>query len=181
MAMDNSTYSQQFADGEVHENKPKLMLGTIGAIVGAALGSVLWVVIFYFGYVASIAGIAIIFCAYKGYTLLSKQKGKIGAIIATIVSVIMLCIAHYFAWGLDIHRAFSPDYDITLWDALMSTHVFIFDPEYLFDFFKDLIIGFLLIGVGFFYYVRADMKKTALTAASTAETTDTTYYDTPSL
>lgn len=172
--MDNSSMEEQFADGEVHENKPRVLLGTLGAFGGALIGAVLWVVIYYYGYIASIAGIAIIFCAYKGYTLLSKQKGKTAAIIATIVSVIVLCIAHYIAWAIDIYGVFSTEYDITFWDSFLSTYNFIFDPEYVFSFFKDLTIGFVLIGVGFFYYVRSDMKKrTVKTAASTEETPDT--------
>ena len=49
------------------EKKENLPLGLIGAVIGILLGSVLWVLIGQIGFIAGIAGYAIVFCGMKGY------------------------------------------------------------------------------------------------------------------
>jgi len=55
------------------EKKENLPLGLIGAVIGILLGSVLWVLIGQIGFIAGIAGYAIVFCGMKGYALLGKE------------------------------------------------------------------------------------------------------------
>ena len=61
--------------------------GLIGALLGAAIGAVLWAVVLYFGWVASIIGLAVGFLAEKGYNLFrGKQgKGKIGVLVLAVI------------------------------------------------------------------------------------------------
>lgn len=150
-------------NGEVRSSN--VLLGTIGAILGALLGAALWIIIYQLGYVAAIAGIAIVFCSYKGYTLLSKRKEGKAAIIAIIVSVIVLCLAHYFCWGLEIYNQLKTDYEVTLMEAMKLVPTFVFDKEMIstdseviIGFFRDLAIGLVLIGVGYFSYIRKDLR-----------------------
>lgn len=157
---------QENSPCEVQDVKSNVFLGTIGAIFGALIGAALWVIIYQSGFIASIAGIAIIFLAYKGYILLSKRKDIRAAVIATIISVVILTIAHFFCWGLDFYNELKIDYEITFLESLLLVPQTVFDSEIIAEdssiivaFFKDLIIGFVLIGVGFFTYVRHDLKK----------------------
>lgn len=62
--------------------------GFIGALVGAALGSVVWALVLYAGYVASLVGLLIGWLAEKGYTLMKGKQGK--GKIAILVIVIIL-------------------------------------------------------------------------------------------
>ena len=62
--------------------------GLLGALLGSAVGAVLWAVVLYFGYVASIVGLAIGWLAEKGYTLLKGKQGK-GKIAILIIAVII--------------------------------------------------------------------------------------------
>ena len=57
--MENSMSGERY----IRENLP---LGTIGAFVGVLLGMALWVIIGQVGFIAGIAGYAIVFCAMTG-------------------------------------------------------------------------------------------------------------------
>ena len=56
---DNLTVGGQ----SVREN---VLLGTVGAIVGGLVGSALWAILGRIGFIAGIAGDAIVFCGMKG-------------------------------------------------------------------------------------------------------------------
>lgn len=64
------------------------LTGFIGALLGSAIGAVLWAVVMYMGYVASIVGLAIGWLAEKGYNLLKGKQGK-GKIAILIIAVIV--------------------------------------------------------------------------------------------
>lgn len=139
---------------EIVEVRSKPLLGVVGAIVGALLGAVLWFILYQLGYIASIAGIAIVFCACKGYTLLSKSSGLGGMIAAIVISVAVLVGAVFFCWGYDIYSELVTEYGITLWDAILSVPVIAFDPDFVVEFAKELLIGLILIGVGGAPFIR---------------------------
>lgn len=72
------------------EKKENLPLGLIGAVIGILLGSVLWVLIGQIGFIAGIAGYAIVFCGMKGYQLLGKKLSKTGIIICIVLSFLAI-------------------------------------------------------------------------------------------
>lgn len=61
--------------------------GLLGAFAGAAVGSVVWAIVLYMGYVASLVGLLIGWLAEKGYTLLHGRQGK-GKVVILILAVI---------------------------------------------------------------------------------------------
>ena len=62
--------------------------GFLGALLGSVVGAVLWAVVLYFGYVASLVGLAIGWLAEKGYNLLKGKQGK-GKIVILIIAIII--------------------------------------------------------------------------------------------
>lgn len=66
--------------------------GLMGALIGAALGGVLWAVVMYFGYIASFVGLAIGWLAEFGYNLLKgkQAKGKIAVLILAVIFGVLL-------------------------------------------------------------------------------------------
>lgn len=149
--------------GEVQDVKSNVLLGTIGAILGAILGATVWVLIYQLGYVASIAGLAIIMGSYKGYTLFSRRKEKKAAVIAIIASILVLICAHFLCWGID----FAKELNVTIIEGIATVPLLVFNSEViqmdgtiLLSFFRDLLIGFVLIGVGYFHYIRKDLRGT---------------------
>lgn len=156
-----SNLSTEDIEGEIGEVRTNPALGVVGAIVGALLGAALWVVIYQFGIIASLAGIAIVFCACKGYIMLSKSNKLGGIIIAIAISVLALLAAHFLCWGLDIYREFIVDYDITLWDAILEVPAIGLSEYFIVDFFKELLMGLILIVVGAVPFVRQAVHKGA--------------------
>lgn len=156
-----SNLSNQTSGVRLEETESNMFLGVIGALVGAMLGAVLWIVLYQFGVIAYIAGIAIVYLSCKGFFLLSKKESLGGVIIAIIISIIVLVATHFFCWGLDIYQAFSGEYEITIVDAVLAVPSIAFTGEYVVDFVKELAIGFLLIGLGAAPFVRQTRRQQA--------------------
>lgn len=129
-------------------------LGVVGAVFGALLGAALWVVLYQIGIIASIAGIAIAFCACKGYTLLSKSAKLSGMIISVCISVFVLLATIFFCWGLDIYNELIVEYELTLMDAILFVPEIAFTADFVVDFVKEILIGLILIAVGATPFVR---------------------------
>lgn len=149
--MDN--YGNDMSGGGITA-KPNVVLGIIGALVGALLGVAIWIGLYQLGVIASFAGVAISYFACFGYGLLSKSKALKGVIISVVISVLLLLAAHFFCWGLEIYNAFKAEYDITLMDAMRSLPAIVFETELMIDFVKELLIGLILIGVGSVQFFR---------------------------
>lgn len=140
------------------EGRPSTVKGTVGAFLGALLGGIIWVVINQFGVIAAIAGYAIIFFAYRGYAKFGNEMNLKGAIIATLISIIVLAGAHYICWAIDIYKVFSEDYYITFLDAFLAVPSIAADPEIVYDFLRDFLIGLVFIAFGAFPYIGGIMR-----------------------
>ncbi len=139
------------------EDTGSYLTGTIGAFLGAIVGSIAWALVLQLGYVASIVGFLIGWLADKGYTLLKgKQgKGKIAIlIIAVIFGVVLGCflgdaiaIAQLISSGEAADLAYG---DIPALIIVML----IYDSEYASAVLGNLVIGLLFAGLGVFSLLR---------------------------
>lgn len=128
------------------------LTGAIGAFLGATVGSVVWAVVLYLGYVASIVGLLIGFLAEKGYNLLKgKQgKGKIAILILAIIFGVLLGNVASDAISLAsmISAGELPGFgyaDIPAMFLLLMT-----DGEYLAATGGNILMGLLFAGLGVF-------------------------------
>lgn len=143
---------------EIEELRTNPLLGIVGAIGGALIGAVLWVILYQIGIIAYIAGIAIVFCACKGYILLSKSDKLGGIISAIIISVLVLFAAIFFCWGLDIYNTLITEIDITMFDSILLVPFLISEADFVLEFAKEAIIGLVLIGVGGVPFIRQALR-----------------------
>lgn len=134
--------------------RPNVSLGILGAIGGALLGAAIWVGLYQFGVLARLAGIAIVHLSCKGYALLSRSKTLGGALIAIFIAVLVLLAAHFLCWGLEIYRTLGGESGISLWNAILAVPFIAFTKNFAPDFFKELLIGLILIGVGAVPFIR---------------------------
>lgn len=86
------------APEKVKEKKPSVLLGTLGALLGAVIGSVL----LYFachvaGLFGTVAGMGLAFCIIKGYQLLGRKLARGGIMI----SMAFVAVAAYLVDRLD--------------------------------------------------------------------------------
>jgi len=133
------------------DGKNNIFLGILGAILGAALGGVIWIILGEIGIIAGLAGYAMIYFAIKGYRKLSGFLDKRGQIISILIALIMVFIANYTLYALEYCK-----YNFSSYNMVNIVNSFKQLPNYLTwaeawgDFLKDLIIGYALsIWAGF--------------------------------
>ena len=138
----------------------------MGALIGAALGAVVWAIVLNMGYVASIVGLLIGFLAEKGYTLLHGKKGK-GKVAILIVAVVAGVVLGTF--GSDVFTLVSMigsgETYLTYGDIPQFLIMLLReDPEYTSAVVSNILMGLLFAGLGVFALLRragnevADMK-----------------------
>lgn len=125
--------------------KDNVLLGIVGAILGALLGSVLWILIGQIGFIAGIAGYAIVFCSVKGYEKLGGCVSRKGLIICIVFSFLMIVTAEFISTGIIIYRGYNEDASlITLSDAMRLVPRFFRIEEFKHEFIKEVSIGYAL-------------------------------------
>ena len=126
------------------EKKENLPLGLIGAVIGILLGSVLWVLIGQIGFIAGIAGYAIVCCGMRGYQLLGKKLSKTGIIICIVLSFLAIIGAEVVSLGITAYRELSEYYSLTLGESFSLLPELLKEPELVGAVAKDLAIGYIL-------------------------------------
>lgn len=116
-----------------------VILGIIGAIVGACLGGIIWIIIGKIGFIAGIAGFLIITFAIRGYRMLSGSLDKKGQIISLVIGLIMIFVANYVLTAILYSK-----YLDGFMTALKILPTLLRTSEILIPFIKDLVIGYLL-------------------------------------
>lgn len=126
------------------------LTGTLGSIIGALVGSVVWILIGYFDFYASIAGYAVAYCAFYGYNLGKGKATKIGAIINIIAIVFATLFAEYVGLFLDVKKTVNIDF---LSFAKFSLPYFA-DPSFIKSLLPSLGFGFLFAGLGSYRIIK---------------------------
>lgn len=137
-----STQMENMGSGD-WERKENLPLGIIGAVIGILIGTVLWVVIGQIGFIAGIAGYAIVFCGMKGYGILGRKLSKTGIVICIILSFLAIIGAEFISLGITAYRELH-EYSITLGQAFSLIPAMLEEPELIGAVVKDLAVGYIL-------------------------------------
>lgn len=72
-----------------------LVLGIIGACLGALLGVVLWSFFYQLGYIVGIVGAVTLFFVFDGYKLFNGSKCYLGVTICVIISLLSIILGEY--------------------------------------------------------------------------------------
>ena len=142
----NMEYS--YAEGSVSVSdsvKELVVLGTLGAFVGALIGTICIVILGQFGYIASICGVVMGFCAMGGYQLLGKKMSKKGIIITIVIMLVMVYVSNWFSYALAVA-------DVAEVDVLTA---FLVTPELVSEgfidagaYYKDLVMLYAFMAIG---------------------------------
>ena len=87
------------------KRQENVVAGLVGAFLGALLGVVCTVVIGQLGYVASVSGLIMAVGALKGYELLGGRLSKKGAVISSVLILVMTWLAHRLTWAIALASA----------------------------------------------------------------------------
>lgn len=90
---------------ELNEITSKPLTGSLGAIGGSLIGVIAWVVLSANNLLACLAGIVILFFAYKGYEMCGIRIDRKGFAISTAIACIMIFLGNHLAWSWAIMDA----------------------------------------------------------------------------
>lgn len=154
------TLPQQVAP--VQETKPEnILTGIVGALIGAAIGAGVIILLGQLGYVASLSGLILAVCTLKGYELLGHRLSTKGAIIC----VILIVVTPYFADRLDWALRFQKEMEAEGMSASLGFYfdcipdLVAMDSEFRAEYIKSLVMIYLFAALGAFGTLRDLFKK----------------------
>lgn len=142
----------------VREN---ILLGIVGAVLGVLLGAALWVFLGRIGFIAGIAGYAIVFYGMKGYELLGGHLSKGGIILCIILSFLAILAAEFVSLGITVHSELGEMYSLSMADSFRIVPELLKESELISAVAKDLIFGYALSIWASYSSVRNIWRKTA--------------------
>ena len=89
--------------------KERVLLGIIGAFLGSLIGAICIVLLNQFGYIASICGVVMGICTFKGYVLLGKKMSIKGLIFSGIIMLVMVYFSNMVSYGLAVAEYYQVD------------------------------------------------------------------------
>ena len=137
LKIDTDSYNSQ---------KENVLLGTVGAFIGAIIGGAVTLFIARLGYVAFYAGFILGICVVKGYEILGKKFSKLGAVISSILLLVTIVLVQQFDYALEAVKQlgvdFSDGFDL-INNLVLSGQT---PDNYFFNFF--MLAVFTIIGGG---------------------------------
>lgn len=106
------TFAYEYAQNGVPnpgEKKERVFLGFLGAFLGSLIGVVCIVLIGQWGYVASLSGVIMGFCALMGYQLLGRTISTKGIVICAVIMIIMVFISNQISYGFAVAEVYETD------------------------------------------------------------------------
>ncbi len=128
----------------VQSVRENILLGIIGAVLGVLLGAALWVFLGRIGFIAGIAGYAIVFCGMKGYELLGGHLSKGGIILCIILSFLAILAAEFVSLGITVHSELGEMYSLSMADSFRMVPELLKESELIGAVAKDLLFGYAL-------------------------------------
>ena len=130
---------------QIRANKSNLFPGLFGAFIGSLVGVALWVLIYQLGYLAGIAGAAMIVCAMMGYEKLGKALDVKGVIASFLVTIVMIFVANQLSWALAITIELGKvGIDLSFFEVNGDLFDIVKELDLMGEFIGDLAIGYLL-------------------------------------
>ena len=137
LKIDTDSYNSQ---------KENVLLGTVGAFIGAIIGGAVTLFIARLGYVAFYAGFILGICVVKGYEILGKKFSKLGAVISSILLLVTIVLVQQFDYALEAVKQLGVDFS----DGFDLINTLVLNGEapekYFFNFF--MLAVFTIIGGG---------------------------------
>lgn len=138
------------------EDTGSYVTGAVGAFGGAAIGAVVWALVLYLGYVASLVGLVIGWLAEKGYTLLKGKQGKAKLLILILAIVFGVVAGTLAADVIGLVQMISSGelMGFTMADIPLLMSILFGDSEYLAATGKNVFTGLLFAALGVYALLR---------------------------
>ena len=144
----------------VSAKRSNVVLGIVGAMIGSALGSILWIAIGHAGYITGFAGLIMVILGMKGYSLLSGYMDRKGQIISVIITLLMLYAANYTTYVFEICSTNNTWKIVDIMDAYKQLPKLMTANSLWGYFYKDLILGYVfLLAASFGLIARSNTRQ----------------------
>lgn len=153
---------------DVQEN---VLFGIVGAFLFSLVGGVMYILLSMIGFIAALSGLVGVVCAIKGYSFFAKKESKRGIIISVVIAAVVLIIAWYIGFCIDLVAAYEGwyeagevDYVPTIFEAIRyGFYDLSVNLGYLWNLFLSLALG----AFGCWSYVKNMLKNRKAAAAAT--------------
>ena len=136
-----------------------VVLGLIGALVGAILGGASIILLSQLGYIASISGFILAVCTLKGYELLGKRLSKKGIVLCVVLMIVTPFLADWIDWAIYLMKDY-PEYELTIVDSCILMGELMAEGYVdMFEYFKNLGMIYLFVVLGAFGTLKNVLKK----------------------
>lgn len=131
------------------------LLGVLGAIGGALIGSALIIVLGMLGYVSGWAAVAMALLAINGYKWLAKGIDKAGIVLSIVITALMVIGANFLEFAIVYYQHLNEIMGgyVSFWRALQNTTQFMTDYDAWGTFWQNVAMGYLLGGVCLGFWV----------------------------
>lgn len=153
-------YGMEGQEEAAPPKKPENVLtGTVGALIGAAIGAGAIILLSQLGYVAAISGLILAVCTLKGYELLGGRLSIKGIIISIVLMLITPYIADRLDWAIVIMNSYS-DMGVTFGQAFSAIPALIQEGAIeLSDYITNLVMLYVFAAIGAFGTLLSLFKK----------------------
>ena len=98
--------------------RENVLLGALGAFLFALAGGFAYYLFYMFGIIAALSGLIGVICAIKGYEIFSRSRSNRGIAISIAAAAVVLILAWYICFGMDVHALYADMYEIGEIDAV---------------------------------------------------------------
>ena len=124
-----------------------IILGYIGALIGAVIGISLWIFCGYFGIIPGIVGFIFAFLTIKGYMLLAGSISRRGLIGCIVICILMIIFAEF---GVVMLTMYIDGNMHDLSEIIKNVPDYIRSEKLILKMIRNVIIGIFTFGVGCF-------------------------------
>ena len=118
-------------------------------MIGALLGSIVWIIIGLLGFYASIGGVAISYASFTGYTKLGGKSNRVSIIIIILSILIAVVFSELVGLGIEVAKYLkSEDIQLGLVQIVQIMIEIIKDGESIAEMIPNMLFGLLFAGLG---------------------------------
>lgn len=174
--MDNFNEGSAVQEFEEHEKKERVVLGILGALIGALIGCAVILLIGHFGYIASIGGVIMAICSVNGYRIFAGKMSNKGVFFCIVIMAVTVYFANRLEYALDFYKELDAAYgDISFIKVYENLNELLWDYDVYHSYITDMICLYAFTGGGAFptikrNYKEADLGEFKSSASDDAET-----------
>ncbi len=134
------TTATNYAAGTVPQ-KPNILLGSLGALIAAVVGVIVWILIATFtGYVFFLVGAGIAFLAMFLYEKFAKGMDIVGMIICVVFTCIAIYLGNKFGYIFSV----AHEYDVSFSSAQTLVDLsYELDDAFKMDYIKTMVLSYV--------------------------------------